>query len=185
MTNLFYAPALALLLSTSVGPLNAPSLPIKAETDGARQASSEDEALKEAVELIRKSHFGSEGMGGARIGLARLLEEHRDSRIAYLLSALLDGLQEKEAAHDLSIAMFYMYKRSNYRAAEARLEGILSAYPNYSRTDEVLYQLALLQIETGRGAEAEETLQKLLNWRGVNARARDAQEKLETLRSGK
>jgi hypothetical protein len=42
-----------------------------------------------------------------------------------------------------------------------------------------------LQIETGRSAEAEETLQRLLNRPKFNARARDAQDKLEALRSGK
>jgi len=155
------------------------------ETKVTLQESSEEEALKEAAELIRQSHFGSEGLGAAEKGFWRLLEKHRDSRIAYVFSALLEGVQEKQAERDLSIAMFYMYKRSNYQAAEHRLKGITDRYPKYSRLDEVLYQLALLQIETSRVAEAEETLQRLLNRPGFNARAKEARDKLEALRSGK
>jgi len=182
MTNFFYASALALILSTSGGLSNASSPPINMETNVTRQSSSEDEALKEAAELIRKSRWGSEGLGAAEKGLARLLEEHRDSTIAELLAALIDGVQEKRAGHDLSIAMFYMYERSAYTAAEGRLKGIRSEYPKYSRLDEVLYQLALLQIETSRNADAEETLQALLNRFKFSPRARDARDKLELLK---
>jgi hypothetical protein len=184
MTNLFYASALTLLLYTSVRLPDTTLRPIDLETNGTGQASSEEEALKEAAELIRNSHFGSEGLGAAETGLWRLLEKHRDSRIAYIFSALLEGVQEKQAAHDLNIAMYYMYKRSNYRAAEPRLQGICNKYPNYSRLDEVLYQLAIVQIETGRGSEAEGTLQKLLKQRW-GPRALDAGKKLEALKSGK
>jgi len=185
MTNLFYASALALLLSTSVGLPNTSSSQINVETNVTHQSSSEEEAVKEATELIRQIRSGGEALGAAEIGLSRLLEEHRDSKIEPLLTALLDGAHEKLAAHDLDIAMFYMYKRSAYPAAEARLKGITDRYPKYSRLDEVLYQLAILQIETGRRAEAEETLQGMLDRLGFKPRSWDAQVKLEALRSGK
>ncbi|MBO0725233.1 MAG: tetratricopeptide repeat protein [Blastocatellia bacterium] len=183
MTNLFYASALATLLCASAGLPNTST--INMETNVTRQASSEEEAVKEATELIRQSHFSSEGLPAAEKGLWRLLEEHRDSRIAYILSTLLESVQERQALRELNIAMFYQYKRSAYQAAEGRLKGILSKYPKYSRLDDVLYQLALLQIQTGRGAEAKETLQKLLNQPGFYLRAMDAREKLESLGSGK
>ena len=185
MTNFFYASALALLLSTGVGLPNTSSSPINVETNVTHQSSSEEEAVKEATELIRQIRSGGEALGAGEIGLTRLLEEHRDSKIEPLLTALLDGVREKQAAHDLDIAMFYMYKRSAYPAAEARLKGITDRYPKYSRLDEVLYQLAILQIETGRRAEAEETLQGLLDRPGFKPRSWDAREKLEALRSGK
>jgi hypothetical protein len=185
MTNLFYAPALALLLYTSVGLPDTTSTPINTETNVTRQTSSEEDALKEASELIRNSHFGSEGLAAAETGLWRLLEKHSESRIAYILSALLEGVQEKRAARSLNIAMYYTYERSDYKAAEARLQEIRYDYPKYSRLDEVLYQLAIVQIETGRGAKAEETLQMLLEQQGGAPRARDARKKLEALKSGK
>jgi outer membrane protein assembly factor BamD (BamD/ComL family) len=185
MAKAFYASLLALLLSTSGALFNAYSQSINAETNSVLLSPSEEEALKEAAELIRQSRHGSEGLVAAERGLAQLLEAYRDSTIAPLLYALLDGAREKLAEKDLSIAMFYMYKRSAYRAAEGRLEGIKSEYPNYSRLDEVSYQLALLQIETGRRAEAEDTLQGLLNQHKFSPRARDAQDKIEALRSGR
>ncbi len=185
MTNLFYASAMALLLYTSGGQLNTSSSPMNVETNVTDQTSAEDEALKKAAELIRQSRSGSEALAAAENGLAGLLEEHRDSRIAELLAALLDGVREKRAAQNLSIAMFYLNERSAYYAAEARLKFIRGEYPNYSRLDEVLYQLALLQIATGRSAEAEETLQELLKRPKLNPRAREARDKLEALKSGK
>jgi len=185
MTNFFYASALALLFSTGVGLPNTSSSPINVETNVTHQSSSEEEAVKEATELIRRIRSGGEALGAAEIGFTRLLEEHRDSEIEPLLTALLDGVREKQAAHDLDIAMFYMYKRSAYPAAEARLKGITDRYPKYSRLDEVLYQLAILQIETGSRAEAEETLQGLLDRPWFKPRSWDAREKLEALRSGK
>jgi hypothetical protein len=163
MTKPVYASALALLLFTSVGLPNTSSSPINVETNVTHQSFSEEAALREAAELIRQSQFGGESLGAAEIGLARLYKEHRDSRIAELLAALLDGAHEKRAEQDLCIAMYYMYKQSNYPAAEHRLK----------------------LIETGRAAEAEKTLQGLLARFGCSARARDAQEKLESLRSGK
>jgi outer membrane protein assembly factor BamD (BamD/ComL family) len=185
ITNLFYASALVLTLSASGGLLDASMSPINVEINDALQSSSEEEALKEAAELIRQSRRGSNGLAAAERGLARLLEEHGDSTIAPLLAALLHGVQEKRAEVDLSIAMYYLYNRADYQAAEGRLKGIMSEFPTYSRLDEVLYQLALLQIETGRAAEAEETLQELLNRPRFSPRARDARDKLDALRSGK
>ena len=183
MTNLFCASALAALLCASAGLPN--TYTINMETNVTRQASSDEEAIKEATELIRQSHFSSEGLPAAEKGLWRLLEEHRDSRIAYILSTLLESVQERQALHELNIAMFYMYKHPAPIAAEGRLKGIISKYPKYSRLDDVLYQLALLQIETGRGAEAKETLQGLLNRPGFNSHAMEARDKLEALKSGK
>jgi Outer membrane lipoprotein len=129
MKNLFYASVLALLLSTVGALFSASSQSINVETNRTLLSPSEEEALKEAAELIRQSRRGSEGLVAAERGLARLLEAYNDSTIAPLLAALLDGVREKLAEKDLSIAMFYMYKRSAYRAAEGRLEGIKSEYP--------------------------------------------------------
>jgi len=185
MTKLFYASVLALLLSTSGALFNAYSQSINVKTNSVLLSPSEEEALKEAVELMRQSRCDSECLAAREMRLKRLLEEYSDSTIAPLLAALLNGERERLASKDLSIAMFYMYKRSAYKAAEGRLKGILSEFPTYSRVDEVLYQLALLQIETGSRAEAEETLQGLLNQHKFSPRARDAQDKLEALRSGR
>jgi hypothetical protein len=185
MTKPFYASVLALLFSTSVGLPNTSSFPINVETNVARQTSSEEEALKKVVELMRDTPWKLDARYRAEKGLALLLKEHRDSTISGLLAALLEGVQEKQAEHNLSIAMFYMYKRTAYSSAESRLKLIVNDYPNYSRLDEVLYQLALLQIETGRRAEAEETLQGLLSRPRLNFRVRDAWDKLEALKSMK
>ena len=184
MTNLFCASALATLLCASAGLPNTSS-PTNVETNVTRQASSEEEAVKEATELIRQSHFSSEGLAAAEKGLWRLLEEHRDSGIAYVLSTLLESVQERQALTMFNIVMFLQYKRSAYQPAEGRLKGILSKYLKYSRLDDVLYQLALLQIKNGLGAEGKETLQKLLNKPGYFPRIMDAREKLESLGYGK
>src|SRR5262245_42736650 len=109
MAKLFYASVLALLLFTSGVLSSAFSQSINVETNNAIQSTSEEDALKEAAELIRQSRRGSNGLAAAERGLVGLLEAHSDSTIAALLATLLDGVRDKRAEVDLSIAMYYLY----------------------------------------------------------------------------
>jgi len=57
---------------------------------------------------------------------------------------------------------FYQRTRKAYRAAIIRYEAVLKDYPDYGRTDEVLFRLAECLTLSGRGAEALPHLARLL-----------------------
>ena len=57
---------------------------------------------------------------------------------------------------------FYQRTRKAYRAAIIRYEAVLKDYPDYGRTDEVLFRLAECLTLSGRGAEALPHLGRLL-----------------------
>lgn len=58
---------------------------------------------------------------------------------------------------------FYQRTREACRAAILRYESILTDYPDYDRTDEVLYRIGECLIASGRGAEALPHLSRLIN----------------------
>ena len=57
---------------------------------------------------------------------------------------------------------FYQRTRQAYRAAIARYESLLTQFPDYRQTDEVLFRIAECLNLTGRGAEARPHLARLL-----------------------
>lgn len=147
-----------------------------------RAASTADcGMLAEAAEALRLARGGTEGEAAARIQLKALIDKNGGSENLAVLIALLDNLNEKGAGHMLGVAMFYRSREHSDRAVEGRLNEILRRYPAYSRTDEVLFQLAEVQIKSERNAEARETLGKLVNQFGLAPRARDARALLEKM----
>ena len=101
------------------------------------------------------------------------------------LVAILDGMHEKDATQNFKLAMFHLHKRRNKEAAEMRLRHIVEKYPKYSRLDEVLYQLSLLENETNRRADAIQTLERLIKGYELSPRISEAQAKLKALKGGK
>ena len=172
--------AMSFVISTSIA-----SQDQKTEISVPVSESDNEALLRTLATLVRQSQYGGESFGAAMHELTILEEKHRDSVIAPLLAAILDGMHEKSAMHDFKIAMFNLYKRGAKEGAEFRLRYIVEKYPKYSRMDEVLYQLALLAYESNRPAEAIEMLEKLISKYGFSPRINDAQTLLKTLKTGK
>jgi outer membrane protein assembly factor BamD (BamD/ComL family) len=94
-------------------------------------------------------------------------------------------MHEKQAADNLGIAMFYLNKRSDARAAESRLREIVRRHPRYSRLDEVLYQLGVIEYESGRRSEAISTLERLVTEFKLSPRTKDARAELRKYKAGR
>lgn len=92
----------------------------------------------------------------------RLLELYPGSTYLEQARARIAECRQTLARHELQVGYFYQRTRQAYRAAIARYEGVLSAYPEYPRIDEVLFRLAECLALAGRPAEALPHLGKLL-----------------------
>ena len=71
-------------------------------------------------------------------------------------------LRQSLARSEFMAGYFYQRTRQACRAAIARYEGILSEYPDYKRLDDVLFRLAECLDMSGRPAEAQPHLARLL-----------------------
>lgn len=72
-------------------------------------------------------------------------------------------LRQNLARAEFNAGYFYQRTRQACRAAIARYEGILTEYPDYKRLDDVLLRLAECLDLSGRGAEAQPHLARLLS----------------------
>ena len=83
-------------------------------------------------------------LGGLYVtGVARVRLEESRSRGQFLANAI------------------YQRTRQAWRAAISRYEGVLSEYPDFARTDEVLYRISECLVASGRTAEALPHLNRL------------------------
>jgi outer membrane protein assembly factor BamD len=74
----------------------------------------------------------------------------------------LTTVQQVLALHELDIARFYSGKRQAPKAAEDRLRGIVTNYPNFSYLDESLYRLGVSLVEQEQPEEGAEYFTKLV-----------------------
>ena len=144
---------------------------------------SDEQILREIAELARSTYRGSEARAAALKGYERLLSQHPGSSAAPLLRTLRDGLLEKRANTELKVALFYLLQRGNKRAAESRLNFIRENYPQFTRIDEVLFQLSVIQVDTGRAADAIASLEILITRFTLSPRTREARARLAALKS--
>jgi outer membrane protein assembly factor BamD (BamD/ComL family) len=172
--------AMSFVISTSIA-----SQDQKTEISVPVSESDNEALLRTVATLVRQSQYGGESFGAAMREFTILEEKHRDSVMAPLLAAILDGMHEEAAMHEFKIAMFNLYKRGAKEGAELRLRYIVEKYPKYSRMDEVLYQLSLLESESSRPEEAIQTLERLVSEFEFSPRISDAQSRLKALKAGK
>jgi hypothetical protein len=144
-------------------------------------SAEEAEELTACLEAVRVARAGTEGRGGAELQLASLVTRKGPSRLTAVTQILLRHYREETAQERLTAAMFWLQDRSNARAAKHRLELLLREYPEYSRTDEVLYQLATIESDLGNHDEAIGYLRKLTDRRGRSPRRPDARRLLDEL----
>jgi outer membrane protein assembly factor BamD len=93
----------------------------------------------------------------------------------------LTTVQQVLGLHELDIARFYGDKRQAHKAAEGRLRGIITNYPNFSYLDESLYRLGVSLVEQEQPEEAAEYFTKLVRDYSKSKLAKKGKEYLEKL----
>ena len=110
----------------------------------------------------------------------RLLDINPNSPLAETARARITECRQSLARAEFLAGYFYQRTRKAYRAAVLRYEAVLKDYPDYGRTDEVLYRLAECQTITGRAAEALPLLSRLLQEYPQSEYTKDAKDLMET-----
>jgi outer membrane protein assembly factor BamD len=93
----------------------------------------------------------------------------------------LRTVQQVLGLHELDIARFYSDKRQAPEAAEDRLRGIITNYPNFSYLDESLYRLGVSLVEQEQPEEAAEYFTKLVRDYSMSEYVKKGKEYLEKL----
>ena len=93
----------------------------------------------------------------------------------------LKTVQQVLGLHELDIARFYSDNRQAHKAAEGRLRGIITNYPNFSYLDESLYRLGVALVEQEQPEEAAEYFTKLVRNYSKSEFAKKGREYLEKL----
>jgi outer membrane protein assembly factor BamD len=93
----------------------------------------------------------------------------------------LRTVQQVLGLHELDIARFYSDKRQAHKAAEGRLRGIITNYPNFSYIDESLFRLGVSLVEQEQPEEAAEYFTKLVREYSKSEFAKKGKEYLEKL----
>ncbi len=93
----------------------------------------------------------------------------------------LKTVQQWLGLHELDVARFYGDNRQAPKAAEDRLRGIVTNYPDFSYLDESLYRLGVSLIEQEQPEEAAEYFTKLVRDYSKSEFAKRGKEYLERL----
>jgi outer membrane protein assembly factor BamD len=89
-----------------------------------------------------------------------LILTYPDSPYATEARLRLTAMRNLLAEHEYLVGHFYV-KRRAWRAAQGRLETVLSAYPDYGKLDRVLYELGLAENRMGHADEARQAWERL------------------------
>jgi outer membrane protein assembly factor BamD len=93
----------------------------------------------------------------------------------------LKNVQQWLGLHELDVARFYGDKNQAPKAAEDRLRGIVTNYPNFSYLDESLYRLGVSLVEQEQPEEGAEYFTKLVRDYSKSEFAKKGKEYLEKL----
>jgi outer membrane protein assembly factor BamD len=93
----------------------------------------------------------------------------------------LKTVQQWLGLHELDVARFYGDKRQAPKAAEDRLRGIVTNYPNFSYLDESLYRLGVSLVEQEQPEEGAEYFTKLVRDYSKSEFAKKGKDYLEKL----
>jgi len=110
----------------------------------------------------------------------RLLDIFPTSPLAEKARARIAECRQSLARAEFLAGYFYQRTRRACRAAILRYEALLKDYPDYGRTDEVLFRLGECLLQVGRGPEALPHLARLLKDHPAGEFADDARKLMET-----
>ena len=110
----------------------------------------------------------------------KVVDVFPSSPLAETARARITECRQSLARAEFMAGYFYQRTRKAYRAAIIRYEAVLKDYPEYGRTDEVVFRLAESLTLAGRGAEALPHLARLLKDFSKSEYADDARRLMET-----
>jgi outer membrane protein assembly factor BamD len=105
----------------------------------------------------------------------------RNSAALAKVQTHLKTVQQWLGLHELDVARFYGDKSRAPKAAEDRLRGIVTNYPNFSYLDESLYRLGVSLVEQEQPEEGTEYFTKLVRDYSKSEFAKKGKEYLEKL----
>jgi outer membrane protein assembly factor BamD len=107
----------------------------------------------------------------------RFLENFPDSELAPTAREFLRDVQENRATGIQDVGNFYLARR-NFVASESRYKEVIESYPDFSRSDEAIYNLAYSLEMQGRIEEASFYYGKVVSEFPFSSYSDDATEKL-------
>ena len=110
----------------------------------------------------------------------RLVDTFPSSPLAETARARITECRQSLARSEFLAGYFYQRTRQACRAALSRYETVLKSYPDYGRTDEVLFRMAECLVLSGRAPEALPQLGRLLQEYPRSEYAEDAQRLMQT-----
>jgi outer membrane protein assembly factor BamD len=110
----------------------------------------------------------------------KVVDVFPSSPLAETARARITECRQSLARAEFMAGYFYQRTRKAYRAAIIRYEAVLKDYPEYGRTDEVLFRLAECLTLAGRGAEALPHLARVLKDFSKSEYADEARRLMET-----
>jgi outer membrane protein assembly factor BamD len=110
----------------------------------------------------------------------RLIDTFPSSPLAETARARITECRQSLARAEFLAGYFYQRTRQACRAALARYETVLKSYPDYGRTDEVLFRMSECLVLSGRAPEAPPQLARLLKDYPQSEYAEDARRLMET-----
>ena len=110
----------------------------------------------------------------------RLVDTFPSSPLAETARARIAECRQSLARAEFLAGYFYQRTRQACRAAISRYETVLKDYPDYARTDEVLFRMAECLVLSGRAAEGPPHLARLLKDYPRSEYAEEARRLMET-----
>lgn len=149
--------------------------------------SRSDYAQFQVAECYFKQKHGAdrdqEPTQRALVEFTRLLELYPQSNLAEEARKRVVACRQTLARAEYVAGYFYQRSRKACRPAITRYQTLLSEYPDYNQLDEVLYRISQCLVATGRGAEAEPHLARLLAEYSRSEYADDAKELLQRVQA--
>jgi outer membrane protein assembly factor BamD len=93
----------------------------------------------------------------------KVIDLHPQSKYAEQARSRIAESRQTLARGDFLVGYFYQHARQAFRSATRRYEALLTEYPEYTQTDEVLYRLSECLLISGRKPEAAPHLQRLIS----------------------
>ncbi len=117
----------------------------------------------------------------ALVEFERLLDLYSNSAYVETAKQRIHGCRQSLAQAEYLAGHFYQRTRKACRSAIPRYQGVLSDYPDYDQTDEVLYRLGECLASAARKAEALPHLQRLIESYPESARAEAARKLMQQI----
>ena len=128
----------------------------------------------------RSSDRDQQAIKNAMDSFKTVVDRYPDTPWASRADMRIRECREELARHDANIAKFYL-ERGSLRAAESRLRGLLTAYPETYATAEALDRFASVYTKREEPEEANLALATLVRYHPDSPIGRDARQRLGTL----